>query len=439
MNAKDSMHLPEQDKAEVSFYIESPASREDMISQYGFRDIHIDEKLNTEEVKLYLAAAYQAFKDLSTVLDIYSKDLSLGGRLAISFGEAGHWTGKASYDENTATLHMGSLSEAGSLSHEWLHAMDDLLRKQLYGTHSRRNPPNSSLNRLLADAHVKLIHSLHSTVVSGKKAVMYKELKLKQTCEEFKKTLDDISRENCSAEKETMRQDLISNVLEEALYNYSALPSLDAPSQSASADRRFYPSYGELLDFTKSYENDDLWECRNRKYIRNMLKEIGTLSDQVHNRPESISGDEYRNNFFRDALYLDRVCKHPGHGKWSSPEEMLARAGAAYIAELCKKAGIENTYLNGHAKGIQAVEERKDMPAYTHFSTPQGFDRKEIQNAFTRFFETMTTLGFFKKRQPNLPSLETAISAAYKKQENRISSVAETRTPVKLIRYMPRE
>ena len=75
--------------------------------------------------------AYDAFEDLYHVLDISPKDIGLGGELAIAFGARGRGNAMAHYEPERNVINMTKFRGAGSLAHEWAHAMDMYLGKKL--------------------------------------------------------------------------------------------------------------------------------------------------------------------------------------------------------------------------------------------------------------------------------------------------------------------
>lgn len=75
--------------------------------------------------------AYDAFEDLYKAIGISVKDISLGGELAIAFGARGRGSAMAHYEPVKNVINMTKRRGAGSLAHEWGHAMDAYLGKKL--------------------------------------------------------------------------------------------------------------------------------------------------------------------------------------------------------------------------------------------------------------------------------------------------------------------
>ena len=74
---------------------------------------------------------YDGFEDLYKALGISHRDISLGGELAIAFGARGRGSAMAHYEPDRNVINMTKKRGAGSLAHEWAHAMDAYLGKKL--------------------------------------------------------------------------------------------------------------------------------------------------------------------------------------------------------------------------------------------------------------------------------------------------------------------
>lgn len=74
---------------------------------------------------------YDAFCDLADVLDIAIADISFNGKLAIAFGARGSGNARAHYEPDLKVINLTKLKGAGSLAHEWGHALDDYISEAL--------------------------------------------------------------------------------------------------------------------------------------------------------------------------------------------------------------------------------------------------------------------------------------------------------------------
>jgi hypothetical protein len=95
---------------------------------FGFRGGEFGNWVNNDERQWHLNNAYDALYDLSLVLGIQQKALSLNGELAIAFGargKGGKDAPSAHYEADKIVINLTKRSGPGSLAHEWFHAVDN--------------------------------------------------------------------------------------------------------------------------------------------------------------------------------------------------------------------------------------------------------------------------------------------------------------------------
>lgn len=72
-------------------------------------------------------SAFNSLHDMAEVLGIDSDDVSLGGRLGLAFGARGSGRALAHYEPGQVVINLTKFGGAGSLAHEWFHALDNLI------------------------------------------------------------------------------------------------------------------------------------------------------------------------------------------------------------------------------------------------------------------------------------------------------------------------
>lgn len=100
---------------------------------FGFRGGEFGNWNMGAEGQASLNHAFDGLRDLADMLGIQPKALSLNGELAIAFGARG--TGgkdaaKAHYEPGYVVINLTKIRGAGSLAHEWFHALDHYLGRQ---------------------------------------------------------------------------------------------------------------------------------------------------------------------------------------------------------------------------------------------------------------------------------------------------------------------
>lgn len=103
------------------------ASGRDYLVSFGFRGGEFGNWMSDLDRQASLNMGFDALKDLAAVLGIADKDISLDGTLAIAFGSRGRGSAVAHYEPDRQVINLTKMRGAGSLAHEWWHALDDYL------------------------------------------------------------------------------------------------------------------------------------------------------------------------------------------------------------------------------------------------------------------------------------------------------------------------
>ncbi len=97
---------------------------EDMLAAFGFRGGEFGNWENQNDRQTNLNMSYEAFKDIAKALNISDKDVGLGGQLAIAYGARGRGNALAHYEKGYNVINLTKMRGAGSLAHEFGHALD---------------------------------------------------------------------------------------------------------------------------------------------------------------------------------------------------------------------------------------------------------------------------------------------------------------------------
>ena len=100
---------------------------------FGFRGVQFGNYVEGGRRQQDLNRAYDALMDLAGVLGLPPRALSLGGRMGLAFGARG--TGgtdaaAAHYEPDTVVINLTKREGAGSMAHEWWHALDNYFSRQ---------------------------------------------------------------------------------------------------------------------------------------------------------------------------------------------------------------------------------------------------------------------------------------------------------------------
>ncbi|MGN1172164.1 MAG: LPD5 domain-containing protein, partial [Muribaculaceae bacterium] len=128
------------------------ATPEMFMDAFGFRGVQFGNWTNGKDRQEALNQAYDAFMDLSELLGKSPRAMSLNGELGLSFGARGSGSALAHYESQEVVINLTKTKGAGSLAHEWWHALDNYLsRKAGVASGFATEMPNTQREELDAD------------------------------------------------------------------------------------------------------------------------------------------------------------------------------------------------------------------------------------------------------------------------------------------------
>ena len=102
--------------------------------KFGFRGVQFGNWVGkTEERQQNLNEAYDALHDLAGLLNVSTQALSLNGELGLAFGARGKGgvdPASAHYEPGQVVINLTRRNGAGSLAHEWFHALDNYFSRK---------------------------------------------------------------------------------------------------------------------------------------------------------------------------------------------------------------------------------------------------------------------------------------------------------------------
>jgi hypothetical protein len=101
---------------------------------FGFRGIEfgnwVTQGKNDKERQGMLNQAYDALMDLASIIGVPPKAMSLNGTLGLGFGSRGSGKFAAHFEPDMLVINLTKTRGAGSLAHEWFHALDNYFQSQ---------------------------------------------------------------------------------------------------------------------------------------------------------------------------------------------------------------------------------------------------------------------------------------------------------------------
>lgn len=103
---------------------------QDFMDTFGFRGVQFGNWTNQDDRQMAVNQAFDAFLDLAKLLGVSPKALSLNGELGMAFGSRGSGFGNAHYELGEIVINLTKTRGAGSLAHEWWHALDNYFARR---------------------------------------------------------------------------------------------------------------------------------------------------------------------------------------------------------------------------------------------------------------------------------------------------------------------
>lgn len=106
---------------------------DDFQQTFGFRAGEFGNWVNQSEAQDNLNDTYDALMDMANVLGVEPRALSLSGELAMAWGARGRGgvdAAMAHYEPGKIVINLTKKQGAGSLAHEWFHALDNYFARQ---------------------------------------------------------------------------------------------------------------------------------------------------------------------------------------------------------------------------------------------------------------------------------------------------------------------
>lgn len=152
-------------------YRDHDITPDEFMATFGVRGGQFGNWVTGDERQQMLNASYDGFMDLAKTLKIDPKAIGLNGQLAIAFGARGSGATSAHYEPNEKVINLTKTRGAGSLAHEWWHALDhymkdgdSLLTKQLRpDSTARHNELITPISELVKTIHKSQLYSRSQT------------------------------------------------------------------------------------------------------------------------------------------------------------------------------------------------------------------------------------------------------------------------------------
>ena len=122
--------IPDRERKGPDYRHGRNVTPEELARTFGFRGVQFGNWASQEDRQAALNNTYDALLDLCHVLGVSPRALSLSGELGIAFGARGSGEANAHYEPGEVVINLTRTRGAGSLAHEWWHALDNYFARR---------------------------------------------------------------------------------------------------------------------------------------------------------------------------------------------------------------------------------------------------------------------------------------------------------------------
>ena len=356
---------------------------QDYLDTFGFKGGEFGNWMSEKDRRVSMNYGFDALKDLADALGIADTDISLGGNLSIAFGARGQGLSGAAahYEQERHVINLTKMNGAGSLAHEWFHALDDFLGG--YGS------------KFATEYGAKLPEATKAAVRHLLTTMQYRDATQEETDMAATKSYEQAKR---SVTYQVSNQfGWVQKVENGTLQDYDTKYYTRKPT--AADAERYHALLDRLLETGDAAIVDELSALRKEVTGHVIPKEdrdsIGyRLSALRPDATKNVQKMRLRSDFYNGSCRFGEL-HHKDGDYWDSTIEMAARAFACYVAD---KTGKHNDYLSAHSDTAATLDVDKDGNVSVVRAYPTGQERVQINAAFDQLFAALKEDGFLHQQ-----------------------------------------
>jgi hypothetical protein len=386
---------------------------DDFLEAFGFRACEFGNWLPDIERQDVLNRAYDSLSTLARVLGVEKNFLSLDGSLALAFGSRGIGKALAHYEPARKVINLTRLKGAGSLAHEFFHALDDHL-----ANHVRQVVKDASYGGRVSNSYFAtelFLSEKRATRSASSAGIAQSSYVPTDMKARLKPLVDMVNAMSLRTLTEDEARIIAGNALNKTFYNlvggvrsalFVLMPSQEAKTRNELAQRYAETAWQEIeqgnaptmsasihhplverlaaMQPERTLSRSDTLSLRDalratNEVLRNAPDAFALAKDRDTLLASELMTKIARTKYFTDAEKLDE-----GKSKvyWSSVRELAARAFESYVQDRCEQNGQRDDYLV-HGTGEERFVGASRSPY------PVGADRQVINAAFDGFVAFM--------------------------------------------------
>lgn len=367
---------------------------DDLISHFGFRAVEFGNWLPQDERQAVLNMAFDSMCDLADALALPPQAVSFHGRLAVAFGSRGRGGKNAAlahFEPGRTVMNFTRLRGAGTVAHEWFHALDWHLGDGVRYLSEKARP------RYDGDPMPKLVRAMRYRLASDED-LLSKAKGEANKCREYAGNWCYLqpreARVEIGAALVTHFEKARVKLYESALRGLAPSSKTGRPvglttdgatdlsdqfelrDEAMAAIKALCPVKREFTKVRDKIEGNIVWMLRHmgRWVTIEAARDTGVLLDE-----RMLGGDNSRETrYFEQAKALDAKRSS---AYWSTEIEMFARAGAQYVLYELARKGVRSDYLVFGSEEDRYAEHPIGNP------NPGSEDRLLLQAHFSALLE----------------------------------------------------
>ena len=398
-------------------------------NEFKFKNVQYGVYVDEESRKIHTQRTGEAFDDMCHVLGLKPNDVTINGQLAIAFGARGKGKANAHYETGRKIINITKYKGDGTLAHEWMHFIDNLLN--IY-VHNGKYDGNKYVNANLSDKISEYIIREKAYTIFKKNSYLEK---IKTEMQQYIDNPEEIEKmKNLvgayydvmvailygDAEKKVgghtilqkykirrkgykYQDNIGANIkIDEAIKAVlgdkaqAIVDAMNAKKETKNFENFFnYLSKEEIADIAAETVRrigfKDLKSSKAKSfadYVLSFAKKIEPYEEIEIPMKESVSRTMFSSIEYQ-AKYYAKPC------------ELLARAFQGYLYDKLDSNNMKNTYLVSEEASEETQNKLLEMTE-KHFGTkyclhPVGDERKVINEKFEVFFNLLKENDMLRK------------------------------------------
>ena len=416
-------------------------STEEFMETFGFRGGEFGNWVKPEERRVMLNAAYDSFMDLAELLGVPPRSLSLSGELSIAFGARGVKGAAAHFEPDRAVINLTRMNGAGSLAHEWAHALDNYFGLQAAKKDYSRNDKGEviagkvmrttadllsvrGMRKELSEIFDKIIEATQEKSVTRKMGIEEKQKYFDKFQKSVQREADDLIKKFTNGvrryqynRKTKQREDVVIKATPEQIKKVKAIADKILEGKGTKpvweripGSKGMVGKYSYISPETLALEelHKEVFGKTGLDRDGNGFYNLGYYGDRMYRAKETLdkalAGESETLNVPTDFLKTSKEFdKSRANPYWATKIEMFARAFEYFIESKLLDQNVRADYLQyDKAPVYDAV--------YGKNPYPQGEERAELNRLFQEFF-----------KEVKVKTDENNVSLLYEKAEEYIS------------------